>query len=1104
MNDRQTEPGGRKKGNILVRLLAFLVTLALIFGAVTLVVYRDRLNFDVIRRYFTYRSLERNDSGQAESFAHEGGVRDIFVSAGENLLVCSTTGVRLFSGSGTQYVDEQIVMEQPVAMAAGDWSLAYDAGGSSLYLFRDREKVFSLGAEEGTTILSARVNETGWLAVVAQAASYKGSVTVYNPQQQPVLQLNRSSGFLIDAAVTEDGKYLAAVTVSQSGASFVSSVDLYRLDRTEEETEPDASSTLDGSVPLDLRQQGDTLWVLGDTAVFAISLEERSLGERTGTYSYPDQYLKEFSLEGEGPTLTGSFSEDAIAQACGQVETLQLQERLHIRKTKRIQEELIRVPNFAALYGVLCRQEIGDEEIASVLESADGYGEKLTAYPQEQVLAVMKLELLPSLRFEYLKYYFPFVMYEEEEQVILDNLQTFPIAEWKGLSMLTEHQRDMMRQPFLGSYLFFWHQNERKALELLEQNRPLQRVCILLYRYGVRLFLSVERLKDLRWMKMTDVGKFRRLLAVFEYDAEDLSAFFDLWLDNHAGQYDLNWFISQPHPLSKERREEILCNQLSYLNALYAGRLHLDFNAVRQFQFSILIYAVEHRKKHFLELVDQNSEVFLSLGRYSLLFEPGFCEHCNINSLTLKNLKASDSVNRSDSFFTLLEEGQQYTFEEMYQLWHQKEVYVRLYTMLTPLSIDQRLLTLRQLIKRDLVSQYTGDAELEQLGKCLLERPFSEWYRGSFGHICGLTRRIAMGLLQHYTQLQAFIPDFTTESDAVFALNNMMALLEMTDWKQVRKDILTTDADWLDLKEKLAFSDDFVEQNRETVTEFLLQGGAAMVCALYGELDGQELAVEALRRIVQAELMGQFYKLKYFAGDLQREIRYPVSEMQESFWKKNLSLARGAFWAEEVDDFYHTLRLGELPHSTCLSYRTGSQRECLLAAFDSNKKIVLVKKDEAVVARACLRLTKGAFQKPPAVDFSFADLSQENMDSGKPVTSEKPVLFLESIYTFGLNDIEKEEVMKLAVSLTTQKAAELGVVAVLARRYLGCYERDEYVLAPFYVYISKSKNGWQYLDSLGGAAYTSAKEEYVEHPFLVIQTAMHHAGAHNRNEVDYE
>lgn len=93
--------------------------------------------------------------------------------------------------------------------------------------------------------------------------------------------------------------------------------------------------------------------------------------------------------------------------------------------------------------------------------------------------------------------------------------------------------------------------------------------------------------------------------------------------------------------------------------------------------------------------------------------------------------------------------------------------------------------------------------------------------------------------------------------------------------------------------------------------------------------------------------------------------------------------------------------------------------------------------------------------------------------------------------------------MKLAVSLTTQKAAELGVVAVLARRYLGCYERDEYVLAPFYVYISNPKR--MAVSGLSGrSSIYLGKEEYVEHPFLVIQTAMHHAGAHNRNEVDYE
>ena len=90
----------------------------------------------------------------------------------------------------------------------------------------------------------------------------------------------------------------------------------------------------------------------------------------------------------------------------------------------------------------------------------------------------------------------------------------------------------------------------------------------------------------------------------------------------------------------------------------------------------------------------------------------------------------------------------------MWLLWQQDEIYVRLYAMLTPLSVDRRLLTLRQLLKHGLVSHHMEGQELEQLARCLLEQPFSEWYRGAFGHIRGLTRRTAMRLLQKYEQLQ--------------------------------------------------------------------------------------------------------------------------------------------------------------------------------------------------------------------------------------------------------------------------------------------------------------------------------------------------------------
>lgn len=805
-------------------------------------------------------------------------------------------------------------------------------------------------------------------------------------------------------------------------------------------------------------------------------------------------------------SLTGEFSEEALDQACKRIKEAGVQEQLGRGNNLRVQIEIIENPEFIGLYQALGQQETGNETISSMIASAANGGEKLTQYPWEQVLEAAELDISPALKFEYMKYYLPYVKYEEEEQVIVSNLQSFRIEKWKSLSALTEPQRDMMRLPFLASYLLGnWREDEKEALELLEKNIPFQRILALLYQQGVTLVLEAAALKDLQWFRQADVGKFQRLMEVFEYDADDLSAFIQCWFENRAGQYDLDWFISQPAPICKERRAEILCNRLSYLNTLYSGRLHLDFNEIRHFQVPVLIYAVEHRKEHFLELVDKNRETFLSLGRYSLLFEDGFREHCNLNSLSAKNLQACDATSRGDSLWELLEDGKQYTFEEMHLLWRQEEAYVQLYVKLAPLSVDRRLLTLRQLLKRDLVAPYVGDSELEQLAQCLLQKPFSEWYQSAFGHIRGLTRQTAVQLLQHYKEVRAFVPDLQTEADAVFIVCNLQNLVGQESWQQIRASIMEKDQNWKYLKDKLVFSDEFVTQNRQSITEFLLRGGGAMVRAfLDGLAQSDKTAVEALRRVLQAELMGQFYKLKYFTDDLRREIHYPIRELQENTWKRNLSLKQGAFRAEEVDDFYYTLQLGELPRRTCLSYQTGAQRDCLLAAFDSNKKMILIWKGDNIVARACIRLTKGAFQKPKEYYFSFADLTQKHTSAEDPLTGEKLVLFLERIYTSYLNDHEEHAVRRMAVILVTQKAMELGAVAVLARQYAGCYGRDEYICTPFYMYISKSKNGHQYLDSLDGAAVTSHREQYVEKPFLVEQAALHTAEPPNRKEEEYE
>ena len=203
MKDQTTkQASASQKPNILVRLLALLVTAALALGALTLVVYRDQFNLDAVKRWLALRSVETDASGAAAPFTHAGGDSISFAYLKGGILQCSAAGAHYYSFSGDQYAEEVPPLSQPVLSASSSAGVVYDAGGESLFLFQDGQEAFSLDVDG--TLLSARVNDSGWLAVTAQQSGYKGSVTVYNvnsTSRKEIIQLNFSSVFVADAAV---------------------------------------------------------------------------------------------------------------------------------------------------------------------------------------------------------------------------------------------------------------------------------------------------------------------------------------------------------------------------------------------------------------------------------------------------------------------------------------------------------------------------------------------------------------------------------------------------------------------------------------------------------------------------------------------------------------------------------------------------------------------------------------------------------------------------------------------------------------------------------------------------------------------------------------
>lgn len=285
----------KKKSNILLRLLALLVTMALILGALFLVVNRDRYNLDAVKRWMSMRSVETGDSGEGKPFTHGGGDSVSFACLSDGVVMVSTAGIHYYAFSGEQYAEQVTTMENPVLTSTASTAAVFDAGGQTLYLYHGGQESFSLTLEGDGDLLSARVNDSGYLAVTAQESGYKGAVTVYNSAHERVFRLNRSSTFVADAAVSPDCKSVAVVTMGQQDGRFESQLLVYRLDSKE----PEVQVSLGSLAALDLDYESDQIWVLGESALVSVSVD----GWEKQTYSFGNSYLKGCSLGGDGFAL---------------------------------------------------------------------------------------------------------------------------------------------------------------------------------------------------------------------------------------------------------------------------------------------------------------------------------------------------------------------------------------------------------------------------------------------------------------------------------------------------------------------------------------------------------------------------------------------------------------------------------------------------------------------------------------------------------------------------------------------------------------------------------------------------------------------------------
>ena len=319
---------GRRVSKFLLRLIALVIVLTVALVLVLLVVFRDRLNMDSLKRWFHYRSLTISDNGRAESFAYDGDLNCAFAVLDDDLLVCSGNAISLYSGSGTRYIHESVSMENPVVNTNGTLAVVYDAGGSSLYVLGQRSLVWSATDLEG--ILSARLNRNGQLTVVTQASGYRGMVTVYDAAFKPVMSVSLTSAFVMDAALSDNGSTLAILTAGQKDGAFATGLELYAMNYSSGGYQADVSCSLGSGVALDLRHTLSAVWTLSDRGLTVTGHDGQTVW-----VDWSNRYLRRYTLRGDGFAVAllgryraGSQAELWVVDAQGGRQTLELNEQV--------------------------------------------------------------------------------------------------------------------------------------------------------------------------------------------------------------------------------------------------------------------------------------------------------------------------------------------------------------------------------------------------------------------------------------------------------------------------------------------------------------------------------------------------------------------------------------------------------------------------------------------------------------------------------------------------------------------------------------------------------------------------------------------------------
>lgn len=253
-----------------------------VLGAVAAAVLWDANSFDCLRRSIIYARAEKDETGCAKLYYYENDATSRFAAIDGSLVTVAANQVRLLDERSQVLYQNSVRFLHPDLVSGGGVAVAYDIGGTVLYALDS--KGLRWQQETEGELIAVTVNPHGYVTAVYNKSGAKAAVTVWDSNGAAVFTFQSAQRFVMTAALGQDDRTLAAVTMGQEDGKFQSFLVLYHTDSDKMV----ATTPVDGGVAYALETLQREFCAVTEQGLYLLD----SGGELKASYSYGGQFLR--------------------------------------------------------------------------------------------------------------------------------------------------------------------------------------------------------------------------------------------------------------------------------------------------------------------------------------------------------------------------------------------------------------------------------------------------------------------------------------------------------------------------------------------------------------------------------------------------------------------------------------------------------------------------------------------------------------------------------------------------------------------------------------------------------------------------------------------